>query len=847
MKSQLETIEKNLQPIAKDLGALEKTVAGKKPQTQDKINEMTDEVQALQVDLDQLLKNSGVVTEGQASEMLDEAKSVIAEINGMSIPPEEKNKLILEIKNSLGALGAKLDNPENKAAPDTRTILETMVDGVDQTRTAYLDVLAKDLKERRAWQGFNLKTIKNKVGNFFAGLDEEKYISQKHPNLKDLREKYDYSKSLLFTQMVVDKKKELAESGKDPAVIEAELKDYRTLVYANLHNEETSLLNTGRMERMGAKRSKLWKKTLEKTAWTKDAGKFVGKGLSALATGYRKLGDWGPGITIKDKQGKVVFKYKLGQLAQTGFIAAMFPGAGAALVGVKVARGFVLSAASQFGMRKLESKHEAKIQSIEDDRKALNESLSTGAISAYAYEQKMSELDTAQKKAGRRYNAGRAAVMLGTVGAAYGSSHFIEHPLSTALSGDVPPATPHINPVQGPAPIPAPATAPVIDTMKPPVGPTIIPNTPASNPGVYDPFKQFTTPGNPVTPPVVAPVPSANPGVYDPFKQFTPDTTHTPEPMKVPGPYQPHAPGQDPTGAPTAPKAPVSIPKEAYIDSKHNVGVTYALKSQFEANKDLADKIGYTAAPNKAQFLAEIGKKFGYIGEHGEQIGVKAGMGEAYYAHLDQNGNLEITEYKNGVEIETHHAGDAFESKAESYEYTKGAPHNTEGPDTTHNNSVAEQIKNAPHNTEGPDAVEDRSAIDQVKSAPHNTEGPDIAGNNTPEPYVFGGNNQMNTVPEGVNPGPYSAGFLEAQAKLLKDVFSNKSWFLGSSYFDTEALVEMKKIPMTDIMDTKHAFPANEMKYVERIRDLFNKTKIDYQGQTVDSYLSKVAEARSAQ
>ncbi len=123
------------------------------------------------------------------------------------------------------------------------------------------------------------------------------------------------------------------------------------------------------------------------------------------------------------------------------------------------------------------------------------------------------------------------------------------------------------------------------------------------------------------------------------------------------------------------------IPKEAFIDSKHNIGITYAFRSQLEANSDLAHKLGYDVAPNKPQFLADLGKKLGYIGENGDVRVRGDGMGAAYVLHIDASGNPYVEEFQNGISSDTvHHIGDKFEDRdvQEKYEYyNENTPKNT--------------------------------------------------------------------------------------------------------------------------------------------------------------------------
>ena len=117
------------------------------------------------------------------------------------------------------------------------------------------------------------------------------------------------------------------------------------------------------------------------------------------------------------------------------------------------------------------------------------------------------------------------------------------------------------------------------------------------------------------------------------------------------------------------------IPKEAIIDSKHNVGITYALKSQIELKGDayaqeVAKAIGYNGDTHNPEFYKALGEKFGYLGEGGG-VGVQAGA--AYELGFDNSGKLSIQEYGvDGKATEIHYVGDNgndLNGANEKYEY----------------------------------------------------------------------------------------------------------------------------------------------------------------------------------
>ena len=136
-----------------------------------------------------------------------------------------------------------------------------------------------------------------------------------------------------------------------------------------------------------------------------------------------------------------------------------------------------------------------------------------------------------------------------------------------------------------------------------------------------------------------------------------PEVTQTPETSTVP----------------TTKNENFEIPKEALVDGKNNIGITYAFKSQLEADPKLAEALGYDQAPDKVKFLAELGKKLGYIGEDGD-VRVKAEGGAAYVLKIDQEGKAIVQEYQNGIASEIHKEGDLFEPNTKQgiekdYEY----------------------------------------------------------------------------------------------------------------------------------------------------------------------------------
>ena len=161
-----------------------------------------------------------------------------------------------------------------------------------------------------------------------------------------------------------------------------------------------------------------------------------------------------------------------------------------------------------------------------------------------------------------------------------------------------------------------------------------------------------------------------------------------PKPDQTPAPAAPAASDANPS-AWTAPKAPEltedKLPEGAVI-GEGNVSIIHAFKTQLEGDKTLAEHFKYPSegtSAQKAAFLTNLAKKFGYIGEHGESVGVKAGMGEAFVLRaVEHNGEYAqfADEYQtvDGTTtlMQTHAENTVFDASLhKDYEYTHTGAH----------------------------------------------------------------------------------------------------------------------------------------------------------------------------
>ncbi len=313
----------------------------------------------------------------------------------------------------------------------------------------------------------------------------------------------------------------------------------------------------------------------------------------------------------------------------------------------------------------------------------------------------------------------------------------------------------------------------------------------------------------------------------------------------------------------TSEPAPVtdSIPKEAMIDAEHNVGITYALKSQLEANSDLAHKLGYDVAPNKAQFLADLGKKLGYINEHGD-VRVQADMGAAYVLNSDGS----VTEYQNGVKIEGHNAGDTFEGKdvQEKYEYynenkvpsPKSGKSVFDGPATSIAPSGARVegspdefagqatgIGGAPLDANNPDSwvLDSRGSGGRLNQELITENKKLLSTNGAAEEMArrAGVNNIAGTQDANTINLESTEQFLNEKQNILNKTFYNiASW---SNDYNHARWDHVKLINMDELARPEHEFASRgEAKSVARLITKARDAGIDYHGKTADQLVNEI-------
>lgn len=107
-------------------------------------------------------------------------------------------------------------------------------------------------------------------------------------------------------------------------------------------------------------------------------------------------------------------------------------------------------------------------------------------------------------------------------------------------------------------------------------------------------------------------------------------------------------------------------------------GVENPLIRQIEHNHSLAKDLGYKGDINDTKALHEfagreahiLAKENGYVDDNGNEIRIK-NAGEVGYMIKTENGHHSINEIDtNGKTLETHNAGDKFETNPDKYEYT---------------------------------------------------------------------------------------------------------------------------------------------------------------------------------
>jgi hypothetical protein len=283
-------------------------------------------------------------------------------------------------------------------------------------------------------------------------------------------------------------------------------------------------------------------------------------------------------------------------------------------------------------------------------------------------------------------------------------------------------------------------------------------------------------------------------------------------------------------GVPTVPveQHAVVIPKEAIIDGKHTTGITWAMKYQFEKNPELAEKLGYTAAPNKAKFLAGYAKKLGYISEDNTEVRI-AHVGGAYVINPDGS----VTEYApDGTAVETHVQGQPFNAAAiqkDQYLWTKNpmlkGHHSAAAPRGAH--ADAAPASEAHSSEAGAPVTSPRATFDQYSSSP--------ASPTAGSPYETG-------VPASQE---QLAAVASARTTASIDQLFGRRTFWGRVVPGerSDEWNAMRNVKMSTIMDTdKKSFPDAYTPKVVALRSFAKTSGVAPGTMSVEAYMKRVAE-----
>lgn len=698
----------------------------------------------------------------------------------------EFKKRILEpmLEAELDRTGKKIEVAEEKEVMNPE--LKTLHDSIDKTREDYIKGLVKFQK---------LNTLKSKISGMLGGSNEKK--NEAEQEVKDLKEKYDKARTELNTKLYREKKAQLEESGMSHGKIQTELANFRIEMLKQISFAEMALVTEKRAEQLPKSRLAMFKNAWDNTL------KFVAKPISI----YQKLGtDWGKYqkynknlIPIgKDKDGNMKY-YKLGQLLRTTAMSTMFSFAGVGMLGVKLVRSVGTTVGGSAAIDKLGRNINEKKLDFAKQKEELVGKFSREEINLSEYETQLQVIEKAERKAERYNNMASIAVagLMVEANLAGGSGHMFGIDTHTGFNLDktISDSLSHIG--SGENMHTMEQAGHFVNNSNTEFKPKIVtnpsdntrvalkPNMPQhhevpseslgeksqgwfhkigqwfsksdkysmSNPkisledknintntggkSIFD--NKYTNPGdrnifdNKYT----------NPGDKNIF-----DHSNTPE------------------------NTPHQIPKEAIIDSKHNVGITYALKSQIELKGDayaqeVAKAIGYNGDTHNPEFYKALGEKFGYLGEGG---GVGAQAGAAYELGFDNSGKLSIQEYGvDGKATEIHYVGDNGNdlngaNEKYEYKYSNVVPKNNETP--AYNTDELKDVDSKPevNQVERAEMPEQNSASENMNDSGTKTEVNNVETsnatsaqnlenanvNNTTEPYelkskdVEVGNNQTN-------------------------------------------------------------------------------------------------------
>lgn len=747
---------------------------------------------------------------------LDDFQEKLKNMAGsMGVSEEELNK---------EGLGTKPEEPKVEASKAPEDIAEQKA--VEEARGKYANEINKYKKEVKIW---------DRMKHYLTPEKKYAYIKEKYPDVAVLKEAYDKARVELGNKMYADQKAELEKTLKDPELTE-KLTEYKeSEIKLAVHFGETIDKTNARIDKLPSKRRELLNKAM---GATKQGLALGAEGLKKANETkamkiYKKIGDFGS----KFKWGHVNIKgYELtiGKLGRSAVLGAMFGYAGAARYGVKLLRGTVIAVAGGAILSNMAEKHKDRLTNLEDQKSALESSLTgLSGTELILKQEEVNALENRIVEENTSYMKKNALIVAAMIGTNIASAK-----IENALGG-------HNTEVTS-------SNKLKINTEgsnKTEIG--------AEDNDNYD--KKITSTTKNSVSKIAGRVKT---GMPQEMNEPTVETTPTePETPKTPEPVEPKPAAPEPIKPKVPEPATDSIPKEALIDAKHNIGITYAFKSQLEANSELAHKLGYDVAPNKAQFLAELGKKLGYINEHGD-VRVQADMGAAYVLNSDGS----VTEYQNGVKIEGHNAGDTFEGKdvQEKYEYyqenevpaPKGGKSVFDGPAESIAQSgprvegspdefagEAENIGGKPLDSNNPDSwvLDSRGTGGKLNQETIDTNKKLLSTNGAAEEMArrAGVNNIAGTQDANTINLESTEQFLNEKQNILNKTFYNiASW---SNDYNHARWDHVKLIKMDELARPEHEFASRgEAKSVARLLTKARDAGIDYHGKTADQLVNEI-------
>lgn len=760
---------------------------------------------------------------------LDDFQEKLKNMAGsMGVSEEELNK---------EGLGTKPEEPKVEASKAPEDIAEQKA--VEEARGKYANEINKYKKEVKIW---------DRMKHYLTPEKKHAYIKEKYPDVAVLKEAYDKARVELGNKMYADQKAELEKTLKDPELTE-KLTEYKeSEIKLAVHFGETIDKTNARIDKLPSKRRELLNKAM---GATKQGLALGAEGLKKANETkamkiYKKIGDFGS----KFKWGHVNIKgYELtiGKLGRSAVLGAMFGYAGAARYGVKLLRGTVIAVAGGAILSNMAEKHKDRLTNLEDQKSALESSLTgLSGTELMLKQEEVNALENRIVEENTSYMKKNALIVAAMIGTNIASAK-----IENAFVGDGAEVTddgkPKINNENGDGKGASDSTVNKSDTLskQPIVAKDSSLNQQDSTTNIQ---KDSTTV-------------KINPNQADSTNMNQQDSainTNNPDSTSV---NNSDTAQQTPDNTIPKPPAPATngVPEEAVV--RQNEGVTYALKHQLDANPKLATALGYDKATDKVAFLADLGKKLGYIGENGD-VRVEANMGAAYVLNSDGS----VTEYQNGVKIEGHNAGDTFERKdvQEKYEYYN----ENKVPSPKSGKSVFD----GPATSIAPSGARVEGSPDEFAGQATGIGGTPLDANN-PDSWVLdsrgsGGRLNQELITEnkkllstngaaeemarraGVNniAGTQDANtinlesteqFLNEKQNILNKTFYNiASW---SNDYNHARWDHVKLINMDELARPEHEFASRgEAKSVARLITKAREAGIDYHGKTADQLVNEI-------